>query len=111
MKVNDLKTDANFELINRGNHMEDEITTPFCCDLLSVAMNHAPEGCAWITVMANVNTLAVASLADTACIILACDVSFDANALEKAAAEGITIFKTSLPIFDAALEVYHKIHG
>ena len=45
--------------------------TPFCCDLLSVAMGKAPAGCAWVTVMGNMNTLAVATLADAACGIAA----------------------------------------
>ena len=35
------------------------------------AMGRAPAGCAWVTVMANMNTLAVAALTDTACVILA----------------------------------------
>ena len=60
-----------FTLLNTGDDTERQITTPFCCDLLSIAMGRAPAGCAWVTVMANMNTLAVASLADAACIILA----------------------------------------
>ena len=50
---------------------EREITRIFCCDLLSIAMSKAPAGGVWVTVMGNRNTLAVASLTDTACIILA----------------------------------------
>ena len=47
------------------------ISKIFCCDLLSIAMSKAPADAAWVTVMGNRNTLAVASLADVSCIILA----------------------------------------
>lgn len=110
MTANDLKTNPHFKLICEGSHMNDEISTPFCCDLLSISMNHAPKNCVWVTVMANVNTLAVASLTDTACIILSSGVRFDAHAIEKANEEGITVFTTELLIFDAAMEVYKQIH-
>ena len=56
---------------------EREITTIFCCDLLSIAMSKAPAGSVWVTVMGNRNTLAVASLAEVACIVLAEGVSLD----------------------------------
>ena len=70
--------------------MDREIETVFCCDLLSVAMGKAPAGCAWVTVMANLNTLAVASLADVACVILAEGFHMDENGVQKAKIQGIT---------------------
>ena len=59
-----------FELKNAGKTDRD-ITKVFCCDLLSIAMGKAPGDSAWVTVMGNRNTLAVASLADVSCVILA----------------------------------------
>ena len=73
-------------------------------------MGQAPSGSAWVTVMSNMNTLAVASLADVACVILAEDAQSDENFLTKASAQGITVLATELPIFDAALAVYQKLH-
>ena len=64
MKVKDLLDSGKFQVIHAGDDPEREITTPFCCDLLSVAMGKAPAGCAWVTVMGNMNTLAVATLAE-----------------------------------------------
>ena len=93
--------------VNPGDDVERQITGPFCCDLLSVAMSRAPEGCAWVTVMANINTLAVASLADAACVILAEDAALDDNSIAKAKQQGITVLATSMPVFEAAL----RIHG
>lgn len=85
---------------------EREITKIFCCDLLSIAMSKAPAGSVWVTVMGNRNTLAVASLADAACIVLAEGVSLDEGTLAKAEEERIAVLSTELPIFDIALEIH-----
>lgn len=110
MTVQDLINSNLFQLKNAGDDLERDITVPFCCDLLSVAMGKAPSGCAWVTVMANINTLAVASLTDAACVILAEDTSVDEITLAKAGMQGITLFTTGLPIFDAALRIYQELN-
>ena len=84
MRVQDLIDAGNFKVLNQERGLNREITGPYCCDLLSLAMGNMPAGSAWVTVMGNVNTLAVASLADAACIILAQGSTLDENALEKA---------------------------
>ena len=83
----------------------------FCCDLLSIAMGRAPEGCAWVTVMGNMNTLAVASLADAACVIMAEGAALDEAARKKAADQEITVLETEEPIFEAALAVWKKLQA
>jgi len=110
MTVNGLKDIPEFSVLNEGD-MNKEITVPFCCDLLSVAMSKAPAGAAWVTIMGNVNALAVSSLTDCACIILAEGTAVEPNVLSKARIQEITLFKTDLPIFDAALKVYNLING
>ena len=63
---------------------EREISRIFCCDLLSIAMSRAPADGVWVTVMGNRNTLAVASLTDTACVVLAEGTVLDEGTLSKA---------------------------
>lgn len=92
-----------FSLINEGTDTERIINKPYCCDLLSVAMCSLSEGSIWITVMGNINTLAVASLKDACCIVLAEGSTLDDSALEKAKTQGITVFSTDSPIFESAL--------
>ena len=111
MTVNDLISNGIFELVNEGDQPEAEIEKLFCCDLLSIAMSRAPSGCAWVTVMGNMNTLAVASLCDAACIILAEGVRLDDVASVKAVQQGITVFRTDLPIFEAAIAVWDRLHA
>lgn len=111
MKVCELIQDGSFRVLNEGNISEREISVPYCCDLLSVAMGRMPAHSAWVTVMGNVNTLAVAALADAACIILAEGSHLDEPALSKAKQQEITVLWTELPIFEAALMVYQKLHA
>ncbi len=111
MTVNDLIDSGIFTLVNTGDFPETPISKIFCCDLLSIAMSRASAGCAWVTVMGNMNTLAVASLSDAACVILAEGVSLDEIAQTKAVQQGITVLKTDLPVFDAALLVHQKLNA
>lgn len=111
MKVVDLIKSNRFVVLNEGGNVERSITVPYCCDLLSVAMGKLPEGAAWVTVMGNVNTLAVATLADAACIILAEGAKLDDVAMKKAKEQEITVLASEEPIFDSALWIYQQIHG
>ena len=83
MRVCDLAEKGIFSVVNLAGEASQEITTPYCCDFLSVAMSRAPAGCAWVTVTANVNTLAVATLTEAACVILAEGAQLDENADRK----------------------------
>jgi len=111
MTVYDLIHKGDFKVLNEGDNPNREISVPFCCDLLSIAMGRMPTNSAWVTVMGNINTLAVATLADAACIILAEGSVLDEPARNKAEEQGITVFLTDLPIFDAALIIYRQIHA
>ncbi|HAX53425.1 DRTGG domain-containing protein [Muricomes intestini] len=93
-------------MVLTGGNSQREISKVFCCDLLSIAMSKAPADGVWVTVMGNRNTLAVASLTDIACIILAEGAVLDENTLAQAEKEEIAVLSTELPIFDIALKVY-----
>ncbi len=110
MTVGELIKKEIFRVLVEGEALSAEITKVFCCDLLSIAMSRASAGCAWVTVMGNINTLAVASLADAACIILAEGTELDETALKKAKEEEITVLQTDRPVFEAALAV-HELLG
>lgn len=109
MTVSELINSGMFELVNEGDETEREISKLFCCDMLSIAMSKASAGCAWVTVMGNINTLAVAALSDSACVILAEGVRLDEPASAKAKMQGITVLRTEMPIFEAALAVHEKL--
>lgn len=105
MKLKDILALPECRILSQGDP-ERDISRVFCCDLLSIAMGKAPSDGVWVTVMGNRNTLAVASLTDTACIVLAEGVSLDEGTISKASEEGIAVLSTELPAFDIALEIY-----
>jgi hypothetical protein len=110
MTVQELLDKNLFQIIHTGKDLDKVISKPFCCDLLSIAMGKAPENAAWVTVMGNINTLAVATLTEVACIILAEGAVLDETALNKAREQEITVLCTDQPIFDTALTVYQLLN-
>ena len=74
---------------------EREVCGGYVGDLLSWVMGRAPADCAWVTIMSNINVIAVASLADVACVIFSEDVEPDEDALVKAKAQGINLLSVS----------------
>lgn len=82
------------------------VTGVYCCDLLSFAMGRAPADSVWVTVMGNLNAVAVAALTDVACIVLAEGAVMDEIGLAKAQQQDIALYTTTQPVFDAALAVH-----
>lgn len=80
-----------------------DVSGVYIGDLLSWVMGRASSGDAWITIMSNVNILAVASLADTSCIIIAEDVKLNQDVIETAKEKGINIISSSASIYDTAV--------
>ncbi len=85
----------------------------YMCDLLSWAMSRAQEDDLWITVMGNVNAVAVASLTDVAAIVLADNAPLDEDAALKANQNSVAVYSCEENIFDAAVKVYNLLqsHG
>jgi predicted transcriptional regulator len=103
MKVKEIPGNFPFKVLNSSESADEkEIGSVYCCDLLSIAMSRMSEEAAWVTVMSNLNTLAVASLTDVSCVILAEGVAVEDNMLSKAKEQGIALFSTELPVFEAA---------
>ena len=102
MKVSDLVLCEQFEVVTLPDK-DREIDGVYVGDLLSWVMGRAQSGNAWITIMSNVNILAVASLADTACIILAESVKLEDSVLETAKQKGINILYSEASIYDTAV--------
>ncbi len=91
-----------YEQIGENGAFSREIESVYCCDLLSFVMGRAPAGSAWVTVMGNVNAVAVALLADVACVVFAEGVMPDDDAIEKARQNGVALLRSPAPVFDTA---------
>ncbi len=101
MTVEQMANALNYEIIV-GAEVSREMKSVYCCDLLSFVMGSAPADSAWVTVMGNVNAVAVALLADVACIVFAQGVNPDQDAIKKAQENGVILLRSPAPIFDTA---------
>ncbi len=82
-----------------------EVLGGYAGDLLSWVMGRASSGDAWVTIMSNLNIVAVASLADTACILLAEGVELDVGVAERANAQGVNILRSNKSTFVLCAEI------
>lgn len=105
MKVAELANKLQLECLTKEGDLTRDVTGCYIGDLLSWVMGRAVEGDAWITVMSNVNIVAVASLSNVACIILAESVNPDPATLEKAEVQGINVLRSPLPSFEIAKQI------
>ncbi len=80
-----------------------EINGVYIGDLLSWVMGRASQDNAWITIMSNINILAVASLADTSCIIIAEGVKLEEEVIKTAKEKNINIIYSKSPIYETAV--------
>lgn len=86
-----------------------EIEGVYIGDLLSWVMGRAQQNDAWITIMSNINIIAVAALADTACIILAEGVVPEQNVIDTANAKGINLLTTEKTAYEIAVALSELI--
>ncbi len=80
-----------------------QINGVYIGDLLSWVMGRAREGQAWITIMSNVNVIAVASLSDVCCVILAEGVTLEEDIARTALEKGINVLVSKEPIYETAM--------
>ncbi len=90
MTVEELRDQLGLQVLVGGD-LTREVTGGYTGDLLSWVMARLPADAAWFTVMGNVNAIAVASLADAACIVLTDRASLDEEARSKAEQQDILV--------------------
>ena len=88
-----------------GGELDREIKDCYIGDLLSWVMGRAPGDSAWLTVMGNINSIAVATLADVSCIILVENAALDSEAKAKAEMHDVTILQSEENSYHLAVKI------
>ena len=102
MTVSDFQKKCNFEILTLPDP-DREIIGAYSGDLLSWVMGRAKPDQAWITIMTNVNVLAVASLIDLS-VIICCENSIpDAAVIEAAQTKGINMLLAKEPAYEVCV--------
>ena len=104
MTVKDFSEKLNLRILTEGD-LGREVTGCYSGDLLSWVMSKAREGDIWLTVMGNINAVAVAVLSDCACIVLTENSPLDDAAREKALQQGITFLSSDRNAYELSAEI------
>lgn len=108
MTVKTLCDELGWTVLTEGD-LSREITGCYCGDLLSWVMSKAQDGDCWLTVMGNINAVAVAVLTDCACIVLTENAALDDEAKARAEQQDVTILTTELNAYQAAVALSKRM--
>lgn len=104
MKIKEFAELLNLKVLTAYDEDKD-ITGCYCGDLLSWVMSKAKEGDVWLTVMGNINAVAVAVLTECACIVLTENASLDDQAKLKAEMQGVCFLQSEKNAYELAVEI------
>lgn len=110
MTVKEFAEQLNLNILT-GDELDREIKDCYIGDLLSWVMGRAPESSAWLTVMGNINSIAVATLADVSCIVLTENAPLDADARAKAEIHGVNILSTEENSYHVAVKLSRMLEA
>lgn len=108
MKISELAQVCGWQLL-AGEETETEATGCYCGDLLSWVMARAQQGQVWVTVMGNVNAIAVAVLTDVAAIVLTENAPLDEAAAQKANQQGVPVYACGDNSYETAVQIYGQL--
>lgn len=104
MTVRELADSCGFGTISLCDG-EHPIRGAYVGDLLSWVMGRACADNAWITIMSNINVIAVASLSDVSCVIFAEGVTPEEDIVSVAKEKGINLLSSVLPTYETAVKI------
>lgn len=91
MKVMTLAEKLNCKVVSGGDGLNRSVSGCYIGDLMSLAMAKVEEENVWITIQTNVNVVAVATLKEAGCVLLAEGAMPDDTAKQKAELEEIPL--------------------
>lgn len=106
MTVSEFVNKTGLKVLTKPDFSDREINGCYIGDLLSWVMGRAEQDNVWITIMSNINIVAVAALVDMSCIILAEGVAVEDDVIKKADEQGIIILSTPKTGYDMAIDFY-----
>ena len=108
MKVSDIISKCSLDTVVESD-LEREVSGVYVGDLLSWVMGHGEEGQCLVTIMSNVNVLAVASLLDLSCVILAENVKPDEEFLSLAKEKEINVLSSKESAYTICTLLYEAL--
>lgn len=111
MLISDFAEQMEMAVLAGTAGLEKEISGIYVCDLLSWVMSKAGKGDAWITVLNNLNVVAVAVLAEVACVIVPEGITVGEATLNRADAEGVVFLGSKMNAYEICCKAQKLIEG
>lgn len=108
MNVSELIKKLNLTVLTETD-TERPVSGCYIGDLLSWVMGRAASGDVWVTIMNNINIVAVASLTDCACILLCEGVSLEKDIIAKANSQDVIILQSDKTAYELATLIFEEI--
>lgn len=105
MTVNEMAQKLSLDILVGDDSLDREIDGCYIGDLLSWVMGRAQADNVWLTVMGNINSIAVATLADVACIVLTENAALDEPAKKRAEMQDVAILRTEENSYNIAVKI------
>ncbi|MBQ8174850.1 MAG: hypothetical protein IJ009_05545 [Clostridia bacterium] len=110
MTVRDAITRLDLEALSLPDG-DREIRGGYCGDLLSWVMTRLQSDEAWVTIMNNVNVIAVASLSDAACVILTENAEVEEAVIDRARERGVNLLRSDQSSFEICAQLGELTHA
>ena len=109
MRINELMNLIQGDIY--GNYYEQRITITgaYACDMLSRVVSTIENGQVWITILNSINVVAVASLSECPCVILAEGVKMDMDVVKRAEENNVMIISTPLSTYEICGLIYNRM--
>ena len=104
MTIKDVMT-SDYQLLTNVSTLDNHYHQVYAGDLLSVVMRSASKGCILISVISNLNTIAVAVLLDIPAIIITENQTISQAMIERANLESIALISTSLKTHEVIIDL------
>ena len=110
MKLSELYTKLDLVPLNVSDD-DRSVDGVYCGDLLSWVMSRLSQNFAWVTIMSNINSIAVASLSDASCIIFTENADVSEDVINRAKEQNVNVFKTSKSTFDISYMIGKMLYA
>lgn len=104
MQITEIIDKLELEVLNLADG-ERDVTGGYTGDLLSWVMGRAESHMLWVTIMTNVNILAVASLRDLPAVLIAEGAEIAPEVVAKAAEQELTLLRSPKPAYTLCVEL------
>ena len=109
MTLNEFVNDLGLKVFTGEDNLDVPVTGGYCGDLLSWVMGRAKPGDLWITIMNNLNTVAVAVMSDVAAVLMAEGVEPGEGVAQRAKDKGIVLLGSDKPAYELAAAISRKL--